>query len=174
MEYDVSKEDKVEGYRGEMKSLEDKLKKAIAKSGYKEEHEALIGGGSGGVTSDLATTSKDHQGRYRETTSQMSSQSSMIRDSLRSTEETIHIAEDSMIELHRQSNVIDHSSSRIKDTDDSLNKGNRILRTMARRVVTNKLIMIFIIFLLLCGIALVVWFVWFPPWKSGSKDKTSE
>lgn len=165
MEYDISHEDKVEGYKKELAGLDGLLKKAISKSNYNVEHESLIGGGSSGISSDLAITSKDHQDRYRDTTAQMASHSSMIQESLRSTEETIGIASDSMIELQRQSDVIKHSSNRVRDTDDNLNKGNKILRTMARRVVTNKLIMIFIIFLLICGIGLVVWLVWFPPWE---------
>lgn len=164
MEFDDSHEDKVEGYKKELAGLEGLLKKAIAKSDYNVEHESLIGGSQ--LSSDLAVNSRDHQDRYRNTTAQMSSQSSMIQDSLRTTEETIGVAEISMTELQRQSDVIGHSRSRINDTDDNLNKGNRILRTMARRAVTNKLIMIFIIFLLLCGIAIVVWLVWFPPWKN--------
>ena len=163
MEFDDTHEDKVEGYKRELSGLEGLLKKAIAKADYNVEHESLIGGSQ--LSSDLAVNSKDHQDRYRSTTSQLSSQSSMIRDSLRTTEETIGIAEVSMTELQRQSDVISHSSARVKDTDDNLNKGNRILRTMARRAVTNKLIMIFIIFLLICGIAIIVWLVWFPPWK---------
>lgn len=165
MEIDIKYEDKVESYKKELSGLEGLLKKAISKSDYNVEHDALIGGSN---LSDLAVTSKDHQNRYRDTTMQMASQSSMIRDSIRTTEETIGIANDSMIELQRQSDVINHSASRVKDTDDSLNKGNKILRTMARRVVTNKLIMVFIIFLLLCGIGLVVWLVWFPPWNNSN------
>jgi vesicle transport through interaction with t-SNAREs protein 1 len=165
MEFDPKREAKVEGYKRELNSIEGLLRKSVAKAEHADDRESLLGGVR---MRDLDLTSRDHQDRYADTTQKLASHSELIRESTRSVEATIGVAQDAMVELDRQGSVIDHAGSRLGDVDANLSRAGRILRGMVRRAMTNKLIMVVIILVLLAGIALTVYLVWWP--KSKDSD----
>ena len=109
MSFDESMEDRLEGHRREIASIEALLKKAFVKAEQNIERESLLGV----RMNDLDLTSKDHQKRYANTTEALDSHSEMIRDSQRMTEATISLAQDSMVELDRQNEVITRSHNRV-------------------------------------------------------------
>jgi polyferredoxin len=49
------------------------------------------------------------------------------------------------------------------DIEDTTSKARKILSMMKRRVVTNKLVLIFIILILFAAICIVVWVRWIGP-----------
>jgi len=89
MGFDSQYESKVEGYKRELSGIVGLLKKALAKSEYNVEHEALVGSI---CMRDLDLTSHDHQTRYTEATQQLASHSTLIRESTRTIETTIGVA----------------------------------------------------------------------------------
>lgn len=64
-------------------------------------------------------------------------------------------------ELGTQREALIRTKERLVDTDVNLSKSRRILRSMYRRVMTNKLILVVIIILELGILAFVVWFRFF-------------
>jgi len=158
MSYDDSMEDKVEGYKREIASIESMIKKSIAKAQANIEREELLGDVR---MNDLDLTSQDHQQRYADSTARLDSQSAIIQDSQRMTEDTIAITTEALVELDRQRGVIERSHERLGGINSSLDRAGKIMKGIWRRMVTNKLIMGFIIILLLGGIAAIIYFAWF-------------
>jgi len=68
------------------------------------------------------------------------------------------------LEVQRQQ--MERGISRLDEINDKLSRSSRILTAMARRVVTNKLIMAVIILVLMGAIALIIWLKWFYHSKS--------
>eukprot|EP01111_Echinosteliopsis_oligospora_P014433 TRINITY_DN5435_c0_g1_i1.p1 TRINITY_DN5435_c0_g1~~TRINITY_DN5435_c0_g1_i1.p1 ORF type:complete len:250 (+),score=47.81 TRINITY_DN5435_c0_g1_i1:83-751(+) len=66
-------------------------------------------------------------------------------------------------ELHGQRQQIIRATNKLDEVDDSMKSGRTILRGMARRVVTNKLILMIIIILLLIAIGLIIYLKWLRP-----------
>jgi len=62
---------------------------------------------------DLDLTSQDHQQRYADSTARLDSQSAIIADSQRMTEDTIAITSEALVELDRQRGVIERSHERV-------------------------------------------------------------
>lgn len=79
--------------------------------------------------------------------------------------ETDAIGTDIIEDLSRQRDVLDRTKGRLIDTDSNLSKSRRIMRTMARRVMTDKMILIAIILVELGTLAGLVY------WKFFSKKK---
>lgn len=158
MSYDDSMEDKVEGYKREIASIESMLKKSITKAQQNIERESLLGDVR---MNDLDLTSQDHQQRYADSTATLESHSAIIQDSQRMTEDTIAITNEALVELDRQRGVMERSRDRLGGINSSLDRAGKIMKSMWRRMITNKLIMVLIILFLLASIGLIVYFAWF-------------
>ena len=75
--------------------------------------------------------------------------------------ETDAIGQDIITELGTQRESLVRTRERLHETDADLSKSRKILNSMARRVMTNKLILIFIIFLELAVLGGVVYWKFF-------------
>lgn len=60
-------------------------------------------------------------------------------------------------DLARQRETIVHARDTLHGADDNIGKARRILSTMSRRVMTNKIIMFGVIAFLLAGILLIIY-----------------
>ena len=85
-------------------------RKSIAKAQQNIEREELLGDVR---MNDLDLTSQDHQQRYADSTARLDSQSAIIQDSQRMTEDTIAITTEALVELDRQRGVIERSHERV-------------------------------------------------------------
>ncbi|XP_052770210.1 vesicle transport through interaction with t-SNAREs homolog 1B-like [Mya arenaria] len=72
--------------------------------------------------------------------------------------ETDQVGTEIIDELGRQREVLTRTRGRLHDTDDNLGKSRKILKTMAMRVMTNKMILIVVILLELGILGLIVYF----------------
>ena len=61
-------------------------------------------------------------------------------------------------DLHRQRETITHAQDTLHGADDNIAKARRVLASMSRRIMTNKLIMWGICFLLVGSICLVLYY----------------
>lgn len=61
-------------------------------------------------------------------------------------------------DLHRQRETIVHSRDTLHGADDNISKARRVLASMSRRAMTNKIIMFAVILLLLGSIGLVLYY----------------
>lgn len=75
--------------------------------------------------------------------------------------ETDAIGTDIIEDLSRQRDVLDRTKGRLIDTDANLSKSRRIMRTMARRVMTDKMILIVIILVEVGALVGVVYWKFF-------------
>jgi len=74
--------------------------------------------------------------------------------------ETEAIGVNILTDLDQQGQTLQGARDRVGDIDESLTRGRRILRAMSRRVITNKLILMFIVLLLLGANFFVIYFKW--------------
>jgi vesicle transport through interaction with t-SNAREs 1 len=63
-----------------------------------------------------------------------------------------------MSNLHSQRQTILHARDTLHGADDNIAKARRVLSTMSRRIMTNKIIMFGIILLLLGAVGLVIYY----------------
>eukprot|EP00727_Mastigamoeba_balamuthi_P005722 m51a1_g177 putative vesicle transport through interaction with t-snares 1 (233) ;mRNA; f:587963-588971 len=150
-------EAKVEGFKRELKSITGLYRKAVAKSDYEVERESLIGGVA---LHDIDVTSQDHRQRAQEATARLAATGARIDDSMRLAEETAAVVTGSLGELGRQRQTIEHSMGRMDDIDGDISQARRLIRTMARRMMTNKAIAIMAIIFLVVMISLIIYFKW--------------
>ncbi|XP_045162032.1 vesicle transport through interaction with t-SNAREs homolog 1B-like [Mercenaria mercenaria] len=75
--------------------------------------------------------------------------------------ETEEIGTETLVELGRQREVLTRTKDRLHDTDANLGKSRKILKTMAMRMMTNKMILIVIILLELGILGGVVYWKFF-------------
>lgn len=85
-------------------------RKAFTRAQQSVERETLLGDVR---MNDLDLTSRDHQQRYADTTAKLESQSAIIQDSQRMTEDTIAITTEALAELDRQRSVMERSRNRV-------------------------------------------------------------
>lgn len=75
--------------------------------------------------------------------------------------ETDQIGVDTIDELGRQREVLERTRDRLVDTDTNLSRSRKILKTMAMRVMTNKMILIVVILIELAILGIVIWWKFF-------------
>lgn len=85
-------------------------RKVVLKAQQSIERESLLGDVR---MNDLDLTSQDHQQRYADSTARLESQSAIIQDSQRMTEDTIAITTEALTELDRQRGVMERSRNRV-------------------------------------------------------------
>ena len=154
-----SREVRVEKLRKDVNALQGQYRKAVTKGEEIANRQSLLGGIEM-RNLDLDMNSGDHRERYVHSTRELEAQSDIIDESRRTIEETIGVASESMAELDRQKGVMKHSKARLEDTNDSLTRGNRLMRKISQRICANKLIMAAMVLVLLVGIGLIVYFAW--------------
>lgn len=75
--------------------------------------------------------------------------------------ETDQIGVETIDELGRQREVLERTRDRLVDTDTNLSRSRKILKTMAMRVMTNKMILIVVILVELAILGVVIWWKFF-------------
>ncbi|GAM28654.1 hypothetical protein SAMD00019534_118300 [Acytostelium subglobosum LB1] len=70
------------------------------------------------------------------------------------------IGEGILVQLGEQGNQIRSMKNKLDETDDNVKTARKVIGSMARRVATNKIILLFIIFLLLAIITLIICLKW--------------
>uniref|UniRef100_A0A8W8HRD4 t-SNARE coiled-coil homology domain-containing protein n=1 Tax=Magallana gigas TaxID=29159 RepID=A0A8W8HRD4_MAGGI len=75
--------------------------------------------------------------------------------------ETDQIGVETIDELGRQREVLERTRDRLVDTDTNLSRSRKILKTMAMRVMTNKMILIVVILIELAILGIVIWWKFF-------------
>eukprot|EP01121_Diplochlamys_sp_Union-15-3_P017552 TRINITY_DN6201_c0_g1_i1.p1 TRINITY_DN6201_c0_g1~~TRINITY_DN6201_c0_g1_i1.p1 ORF type:complete len:262 (+),score=55.27 TRINITY_DN6201_c0_g1_i1:94-879(+) len=77
--------------------------------------------------------------------------------------ETTETGEDTLIELKKQREQLNNASSQLDGINDNVKRGRSILSAMSRRVVTNKIILLFIILCLIAANIAVIYVRWIRP-----------
>jgi vesicle transport through interaction with t-SNAREs protein 1 len=145
---------KVKTYEGELADL----RKLVDRSKTLFERDDLVGGA---IPSDLATTSLDHRNRVLQDTERLKRTTDVVRQAAATAEDTVSVGVASLSELQKQRETIESAREKVGAVNTHLGTGQRIMRGMARRVMTNKLITLLLALIMLGGIGLIVWLKWF-------------
>lgn len=145
-------------FEQELASLRSSIDRAKMLYGASTDRDELFSGGS--VPADLATTSMDHRQRVAADTEKLKRTTDVIREAQQSAESTVQLGIGSLAELQAQKETIQNSQAKLRTVDQHLATGQRIMRGMARRVMTNKLITLLIALILIGGIILIVYLKW--------------
>eukprot|EP00003_Mantamonas_plastica_P009855 TRINITY_DN1922_c0_g3_i1.p1 TRINITY_DN1922_c0_g3~~TRINITY_DN1922_c0_g3_i1.p1 ORF type:complete len:178 (+),score=47.73 TRINITY_DN1922_c0_g3_i1:188-721(+) len=158
---------RLRNYKNDLKQLQNDFKRAQVAIGQ-QDRENLFSGHE-----DLQVTSLDQRARLLQNTNTLDRSTDRIRDSYRTVTETEEIGNGILNDLGRQRETITRVRDHVADVDANTTRGSRILRAMGRRVMTNKLILAFIILVLMGIIGLIIYLKWFNDQQtSGGSSST--
>lgn len=120
-----------------------------------------------GLRDDQAAAgSRDQRQRLIQTTEKLERGRGMIKDAHKTVLETEEMGRDILTTLEGQREQIQHTRATLHATDENVSRARTLLNSIARRIMTNKCILVIIILVILAIIGIVVWLVWFndgPP-----------
>jgi len=125
---------------------------------------------AGGFREDPLASSNDQREKLLHTTDRLEKSNRTLKQAMATAEESVQIGIGAMDKLNEQTNTMKRVKGNLGDVNEQLGHAKRIMRTMARRVVTNKLIMAAIILVLLGALGLIVYLKWF---SGGSSDNNN-
>ena len=104
-----------------------------------------------------AASASDQRNRLLTTTERLQRSRDRIEEGKRTILETEELGVSILQDLHQQRQTITHARDTLHSTDDNLSRGRKLISSMARRMVTNKIIMWTIIFLLVAAIVFIAY-----------------
>ena len=157
---------KLREYKADLKGLKDGLKKA----------EQSSGGGGDAARAELGLGGEDWNGssvaqreRLQQTTNRIARTGDRIKQSKTTLLETEEIGVSILQNLHSQRETLTHAGDTLSGVDHNIGKSRKILGTMARRVIQNKIIMVGIIVLLMLCICLIIYFKFMKGGNQGDR-----
>jgi len=114
-----------------------------------------------GLATELQVTSLDHRERLLRTTEKSIENKQRLIQTRATLETTIDVAGEIMVELSDQRSRIEKMRDKLRGINDRMNQARDIMTRMARRLITNKLLVVLIILILLAVIFAVVYFRFF-------------
>jgi len=109
---------------------------------------------------DYQVKELDHRQKILAGTAKLDETSERLSNVQRIGAETEHIGVTILGEMHGQTRQLEGVRDNLDLVGDNVTKGRRILSSMGRRVVTNKLILVLIILVLLLTNGLIIYFKW--------------
>jgi len=149
---------KIRDYENEVSKLKTSLRKATMQIRAQNDRDALF---VGDLKDEHLQSSLDQRERLLSATEKLERSNTDLQHSIATAEETMGIGIEVMENLERQKGVMMGIRGKLGNINENLGKASRIMRIMARRVVTNKLIMAIIILVLLLAICLIIYFKFF-------------
>jgi len=149
---------KIREYENEVSKLKTALRKATMQIKASTDRDALF---VGGIRDEHLASSMDQRERLLSATEKLERSNVDLRQTIATAEETVGIGIEVMGNLETQKQTMLGIREKLGRVNENLGRAKRIMRTMARRVVTNKLIMAVIILVLLLAVALIVYIKFF-------------
>lgn len=143
----------IKEYKADLSSLKDQLKKAAQSVSRGEAARAELGLGS-----DYFSTTSGQRERMLTATEQLNRTGVRLQQGRQQLLETEELGVNILEDLSRQRETILRSKDTLHGADDGLTRARRILGSMSRRVLTNKIIMIFIALVILIAIILIIYY----------------
>jgi len=157
---------KIRDYESEVGKLKTSLRKATMQIRAQSDRESLFMGG--GLREEHLASSMDQRERLLSATEKLERSNTELDQSISTAEETVGIGIEVMQNLDTQKGVMLGIREKLGSVNENLGRATKIMKTMARRVVTNRLIMAIIILVLLLAICLIIYVKFF----SGSPSDT--
>ncbi|GAX73418.1 hypothetical protein CEUSTIGMA_g870.t1 [Chlamydomonas eustigma] len=143
---------KVKDYKADLTALKEQMKKAQSASPVGDAARAELGLGG-----DYYSTSAGQRERMLTATQRMERSTQNLTYAKETLDRTQEDGANILTELQRQRETIERSRNTLQDADDNISKARKVLSSMARRVMQNKIIMAGIILFLLAGIGIILY-----------------
>lgn len=145
---------RVQGYRADIEKFRRDLTNASSGGGgsYQNDRDALFSGGD-----SFEGQNYNQRSRLLDNEQTLGRTSDRISNAQRIGEESEAIGAGVLSELGSQRETIIRTGQKVSSTDANLGKSRRILNAMARRIMTNHLIMVLIIIVLMGILGLVIY-----------------
>lgn len=144
---------KVKEYKSDLKKITEDSKAAEGSTSGGAAARAELG-----LADNYYDTSAGQRERMLKTTEKLDKTSDRIAQGRAQLAETEGLGVSILQDLHRQRETIIHAQDTLHGADDNIAKARRVLASMSRRIMTNKLIMWGICLLLVGSICLVLYY----------------
>uniref|UniRef100_A0A1D1ZIZ3 Vesicle transport v-SNARE 12 n=1 Tax=Anthurium amnicola TaxID=1678845 RepID=A0A1D1ZIZ3_9ARAE len=145
---------KTRAHKSDLEKLKRDLKRASSRVSGPTDREELLAGTNG---TDLDSASMDQRARLLTGTERLADSSRRLQDSHRIALETETIGANVLEDIRRQREQILHSRNTLMEADSYIDKAQRTLKGMARRMQTNRMITAAIILTLILLICFVIY-----------------
>eukprot|EP00879_Flechtneria_rotunda_P013889 GHRR01014505.1.p1 GENE.GHRR01014505.1~~GHRR01014505.1.p1 ORF type:complete len:166 (+),score=74.42 GHRR01014505.1:432-929(+) len=143
---------KVKEYKADLSSLKEQLKQAAAGASDSDAARAELGLGD-----TYYSTSAGQRERMLAATERMQKTSDRLQVGKQQLAETEELGVTILQDLARQREGIVHARDTLHGADDNISKARKVLGTMSKRIVANKIIMFGIAAFLLAAIFLIIY-----------------
>nr|XP_054773294.1 vesicle transport through interaction with t-SNAREs homolog 1A-like isoform X1 [Lytechinus pictus] len=143
---------RLKSYQTELNRLEKDLRRSKVASRDDGAREELLG-------MDDYRNSEDQKTRLLDNTERLERTSRKLDAGYKMTVETEQLGQDIMDNLHKDREKIDRSRNRLRDMDSNVGQSSRVLSAMMRRILQNRLIMLFLGLVILSVIILAIYFI---------------
>lgn len=144
---------KIRDYKGDLQGLKEELKKASKSVSAGDAARAELGLGT-----DYFSSSTGQRERMLTATERLNRTSDRLQQGRQQLLETEELGVNILEDLSRQRETIVRSKDTLHGADDGIARARKILGSMSRRVLTNKLYMIGIALVILIAIILIVYY----------------
>eukprot|EP00357_Protocruzia_adherens_P020094 CAMPEP_0115005964 /NCGR_PEP_ID=MMETSP0216-20121206/20202_1 /TAXON_ID=223996 /ORGANISM="Protocruzia adherens, Strain Boccale" /LENGTH=220 /DNA_ID=CAMNT_0002372425 /DNA_START=459 /DNA_END=1121 /DNA_ORIENTATION=+ len=141
---------KIKGYKSQLNDYKGTYDRMSDGFQRQQNRDALMG--SGGA----AQTSNDPREKLLQNQGMLDDQEDRLVDSKKAAYQSEDIAVNVLTELKHQRNVINRAHANNQEVDHNLHKSDRVIRTMGRRTLVNKLILWVLIILLFAADIIVL------------------
>jgi len=155
---------KVKNYENELTVIKSNLRRAEASASASSDRDELFGGYK---ESNMASSMESRQ-RLIDNTQKLDKSSRYLENALITAHETIEVGINSMELLDRQKNTLKNSIHKTEDIDHELGTARKLVRSISRGIIGNKIVVAVIAIVLLAGIGFIVYWVWIKPMTSDS------
>ncbi|KAJ3353523.1 hypothetical protein AMAG_16101 [Allomyces macrogynus ATCC 38327] len=140
-------------YKAELDRLHKEFKKLSSSPSARE---ALLGPAGAPAKFDNATAAMDQRARLLQGTDRLQQTGDRLTSAHRIALETEQTGIETLQELRRQREQLERARNTLRNVDSNVDRAGRTLRTMARRLATNKLITAAIVLMLVFLIIMVL------------------
>ncbi|KAI9203697.1 vesicle transport v-SNARE protein N-terminus-domain-containing protein [Polychytrium aggregatum] len=147
---------RLKSYKNDVKTLKKDLQKTNSAASDREQ---LLGAGGSHVI-DFEVTSMDQRSRLLQGTERLQDGSRRLEEARRIAIETENVGISTLETLNRQREQILRTRDTLSSADTWITKSQGILKTMQRRLVTNKFMTAGIIAILVVIIAVIIYLKW--------------
>jgi len=168
---------KIKEYESDLSKQKTALRKTTMQISALNDRDNLF---KGAIKDEHLATSMEQRERLLAATEKLDKTNVMLKDTNRLAQDTVFIGIQTLEHLEEQRSTMENIKEKLRGVNENLGKATKVMRTMARRVVTNKLIMALIILVLLGAVILIVYLKWFSgsgtdptPVTSSSPDSTT-
>jgi phage shock protein PspC (stress-responsive transcriptional regulator) len=111
-------------------------------------------------TGDVEAASRDHRDRQLLTNQKNDESTEKLLRAQRTAQNSEQIGREILGALEEDRVVLERAKSKVAGVNEGVTTANKVLWGISTRVVTNKIILIFIILLLLASIGVIVYLKW--------------